>query len=762
MKHIKTFVILVATVILFVAFSVISASAASCNLKAKVTDNNVNIRTGAGTSNKVITTLNKKTTVTLKNTKLYNKSWYKIKLSNGKKGYIHKNYLKIKKNQIFIPKTKSIYAGYSAKYNVINTTGTTPTFTSSNSSVATVSSNGKITSYKNGTVTITAKAKNKTSSSTLTVKNATVTLGTVPTTCFLDDTFTISATCPKVVTYSSSDTSIATVSSKGVVTPKKAGTVTFTVSSKSDSKTFKVKFTERVITLSVSKTSLYAGCYATIVPSGGKYDYTYKSSDTNVLTVSNSGLVTAVGAGTAKVTVTSGTLTKTQKFTVTSGTSVNISHKTGTVNQGMTLYLTSSTSGVTWSSSNTSVATVDGGFVLGRAKGTAIITASTSSGAVDCFVTVTDPECVRFVYTSENSASLGDTVTFYAITDTLRSNVKFEITDPNGNVSKLKNPTKITEDGRYIWSASKALTVAGKYTVVAYSKTASSSYQTCSSGDCTTFVNSTTDRKAVAYGERRATTDLINLIANYEGFVGTVYSDTIAGGVPTVGYGRVVYKGATFYNGMTKKEAFAFLVNTVNESGYTSQVNKVLTSNKIKFSQYQFDALVDFSYNLGAYSISNNSELLNTLLDSYGSESYKKTGFVSTYNAKVKKKADSTSATLATLLGGTEVTLVNTTVYDDNWYKIQLDEETIGYIQVSDITRRTTNTEVRNLNNVKLDTFAKNYLAYHHASGNCYKGLLYRRVDEIEVFFFGDYLRDGNYNYYKLSYTCSSNSSFKL
>ena len=39
-------------------------------------------------------------------------------------------------------------------------------------------------------------------------------------------------------------------------------------------------------------------------------------------------------------------------------------------------------------------------------------------------------------------------------------------------------------------------------------------------------------------------------------------------------------------------------------------------------------------------------------------------------------------------------------------------------------------------------------LAYHHAGGQCYYGLLYRRADELEMFLYGDYISDGSRNKY--------------
>lgn len=762
MRYFKYLLTFIAVTVCFVMGAAFSTNAASCKLNATVNASNVNVRSGAGTNYSVIKMVSKNTSVKLLNTSLFNKDWYKIKLQNGKKGYIHKDYLTINKNQIFIAKNKTVYAGYTGAYSLINTTGKTVKFTSDDTSIAKVNNNGKVTAIKEGTAKITAKANGKTSVSTLKVSTATVTLGDNSSTCYTDETMTISASCPKSVTYLSSDTSVATVDSKGVITPLKAGKATFTVSSKSDSKSFQVTFKKRTIALSVATTNLYKGCHTTIKASGGKDDYKFKSNNINVLTVTNDGLVTAVGTGTAKITCTSGSLTATKKFTVTAGTSVNISNTKATVNKDMTLYLKSKTSNVAWSSSNTDIATVDNGFVLGVGEGTAVITAYTSSGAVDCIVTVTAPQNVRFVYASENSAHKGDTITFNAITDMLRTNVKFVITDPNGKTSTLKNPSKVEDDGRYIWSATKTLDTSGEYKVVAYSKTAKTSFATNSSGAGTVFVNKTTDFSTVAFGERRASTSQINMIAGHEGFVGTVYADKLAGGVPTVGYGRVVYAGSTFYNGMSKKEAFAFLVSTVNESGYTSRVNKILTENNIKFSQQHFDALVDFSYNLGAYAITNDEDLLNVLLNSYGKASYKNKGFVSVTSTNVRANSKISAKVLGVLSAGTTVKLVSTDLYNENWYQVQYDSDTIGYIHKNNITLRSSNTTERNLNNVALNKFVKNYFAYHHASSTCYKGLLYRRVDEAETFFFGDYSQDGRNNKYSLSYTCSNNSSFVL
>ncbi|WNR45238.1 fibronectin type III domain-containing protein [Paenibacillus roseipurpureus] len=124
----------------------------------------------------------------------------------------------------------------------------------------------------------------------------------------------------------------------------------------------------------------------------------YASNNTTVATVSSSGLITAKAAGVAKITttVTKGGVTKTADMYVivadalsslsiaasetgmTVGGTVKL-QTTGVTTQGQKLSLSS----VSYSSSNTSVATVSSqGVVTGVATGTATITASAAVGGV--------------------------------------------------------------------------------------------------------------------------------------------------------------------------------------------------------------------------------------------------------------------------------------------------------------------------------------------------------------------------------------------
>lgn len=199
------------------------------------------------------------------------------------------------------------------------------TWSSSNSKIASVDKNGKVSAKKAGTATITAKSSNgKKASCKVTVKNPTVTLSRKSATVLVGKTTTIKvkSTYPskETVTYKSSNTKVATVDKKGKVTGKKAGTATITVTSKSKGKaTFKVTVKKPTVTLSKKSASVKVGKTTTIKVKStypSKETVTYKSSNKKVATVDKKGKVTGKKAGKAKITVTSKSGGKTT-FTVT-------------------------------------------------------------------------------------------------------------------------------------------------------------------------------------------------------------------------------------------------------------------------------------------------------------------------------------------------------------------------------------------------------------------------------------------------------------
>ena len=121
----------------------------------------------------------------------------------------------------------------------------------------------------------------------------------------------------KTVTYSSSDKEVATVTNAGKVTAVKAGNADITVTTKDGNKTAKCTLTVTAkqipvtgVTLDKSTLSLEVGATetlnATVAPSNASYKAVrFTSSDDAIATVDDDGLVTAVKAGTADITVES-------------------------------------------------------------------------------------------------------------------------------------------------------------------------------------------------------------------------------------------------------------------------------------------------------------------------------------------------------------------------------------------------------------------------------------------------------------------------
>lgn len=220
-----------------------------------------------------------------------------------------------------------------------------------------------------------------------------------------------------VPTWTSSNTSVATVDSNtGTIKGVNSGTsnITMRESLTNTSKTvsFSVTDPSAITGVSLDKTSMSLApdstytLSATVTPStAANKSVTWSSSNTSVATVSSSGVVRAVKAGTATITAktVSGNKTASCKVTVSDvmPTSVSLDKTSLTLSAGSTDTLiptvmpsNATNKNVTWSSSDTSVATVSsGGVVKGVGAGRAVITARTASGnkTATCNVTVTQP-----------------------------------------------------------------------------------------------------------------------------------------------------------------------------------------------------------------------------------------------------------------------------------------------------------------------------------------------------------------------------------
>lgn len=191
-------------------------------------------------------------------------------------------------------------------------------FTSSKSSVASVSSSGTVTAKSAGTAVITIKTFNgKSAKCTVIVKKApsAVSFGRSAYTLGVKETYKPavsfnSGAYSRQRTFSSSNTSVLSVSSTGSITAKKAGKVTLAVKTfngKTAKTTITVKKAPTGVKLNKSSISLKVKKTFTLKPGvnsgSASMKYTYTSSNTRVAKVSSSGKVTAVAPGSATVTV---------------------------------------------------------------------------------------------------------------------------------------------------------------------------------------------------------------------------------------------------------------------------------------------------------------------------------------------------------------------------------------------------------------------------------------------------------------------------
>lgn len=203
-------------------------------------------------------------------------------------------------------------------------------WSSSNNSVATVE-NGLITALKEGKTTITVKSKDgyKSSSLELTVNKKppiihveSISLDETELNMLTGDRATLSATVlpdnakNKSVTWSSSDESVATVNNRGRVTAVGAGTATITATTVDGglTATCTVNVTQKIVpvagvSLNTDELEINVGgtssLVATVLPTNAtNKGVSWNSTDPNVATVSDDGVVTAISAGETIITVT--------------------------------------------------------------------------------------------------------------------------------------------------------------------------------------------------------------------------------------------------------------------------------------------------------------------------------------------------------------------------------------------------------------------------------------------------------------------------
>jgi uncharacterized protein YjdB len=296
-------------------------------------------------------------------------------------------------------------------------------WSTSNNSVCTVDQNGKVTAVNNGSAVIIVTTYDRaftvkcnvnviTSMTGITLNKSCMTLskGSQET---LLATVTPAGASQKDVLWSSSDETVCTVDSSGNVASLSGGTAVISATTKDGGYTAKCSVTVTTpvtsVTLNKSDLTLENGkteaLAATVNPSGAtNQNITWESSNSSVCSVDENGNVTAVGNGSAVITVKTddGGFTATcnvNVITYVTGITLNKTKMTLTKGSAETLTATVSPAGasqqdVLWSSSDENICTVDSsGNITALNVGTAEISATTKDGnyTAKCAVTVEIP-----------------------------------------------------------------------------------------------------------------------------------------------------------------------------------------------------------------------------------------------------------------------------------------------------------------------------------------------------------------------------------
>lgn len=352
-------------------------------------------------------------------------------------------------------------------------------FSSSDTSVASIDSSGKITARKNGKTTITARvpSENISSEVELTIlekKLERIDLSSTSLYLAVGDKVTLKSyfypnDASSFINYTSNDSSVASVNSKGEITALKEGSMTIVVKGNNNilakcevsvendivkAKKLKLKLEKESIDIGEKTKVTY-----TFEPSDITHDkVTYVSSDSSVATVSNSGVVTGLRAGNAIITATSTNgvndsvtvkvkdtdiavtgITTPKNMTLEVGKSENINaviHPSNADSQD-----------INWTSSDEGVLKVDQhGIITGLKKGKAVVKASIGKISSETAVNVTEIKVEKVALNiNEAKLSVGQAINLRSnVLPTIATDTKVNWTSSDDSIVSVSNGGKIT------------------------------------------------------------------------------------------------------------------------------------------------------------------------------------------------------------------------------------------------------------------------------------------------------------------------------
>lgn len=278
----------------------------------------------------------------------------------------------------------------------VTSTGKTPTWKSSNSTIASVNTYGVVTAKKAGTAMITAKIKNAEASCQVIVNKTKITLSKTEASIERGESLKLSATTSNgsAVSWKSSKSSIAVIDEYGKVTGMKPGETMITATADKSSVSCTITVKLPTVQLNNSSLSLYRGQTAKLLATvSSNQTPTWKTNKKSVAIVDATGTVTAIKNGKAIITATVDGVSKTCEVIVNKP-EITLNTYEITMKKGESAALTAVVSSgniPTWTTSNSNLISINSkGKITAHQKGKAYVYASEDGTKVRCTVTITE------------------------------------------------------------------------------------------------------------------------------------------------------------------------------------------------------------------------------------------------------------------------------------------------------------------------------------------------------------------------------------